>query len=290
MSHSHARVRCSPPPSKRQSAAGVPLDENMSSLGSANTSAQVAAALKSAASDCKRNGLEVIVHPRFRRQLEEEPAVFCPLDWLPDEVISNVLVHLVSARLHPRTHHHRTPPNHEPSASPRGPTKTPCSARTFAPHQHIPNKTTPPSHPITPISTFPSTHRTAATSRASASSTGGLDGCARTTRSGRSSAPGTLTFAPRDTTHPNAAGAHCTRSTTTSCTRCSGTAGGNPRGSGAPTGSGAAWAPSRRAGRAVCPYPSAPRERMTVYPPVYDCVPTCTNDDVCVTRRAIRVL
>ena len=36
----------------------------------------------------------MIVHPRFRRQLEEEPAVFCPLDWLPDEVISNVLVHL----------------------------------------------------------------------------------------------------------------------------------------------------------------------------------------------------
>lgn len=111
MGHSHARVRCSPPPSKRQSAAGVPLDENMSSLGSTNASAQVAAALKSAASDCPRNGLEVIVHPRFRRQLEEEPAVFCPLDWLPDEVISNVLVHLVSARLHPRTHHHRTPPN-----------------------------------------------------------------------------------------------------------------------------------------------------------------------------------
>lgn len=83
----------------------------MSSLGSANTSAQVAAALKSAASDCPRNGLEVIVHPRFRRQLEEEPAVFCPLDWLPDEVISNVLVHLVSARLHPRTHRHRTTPN-----------------------------------------------------------------------------------------------------------------------------------------------------------------------------------
>ena len=44
----------------------------MSSLGSANASAQVAAALKSAASDCPRNGLEVIVHPRFRRQLEEE--------------------------------------------------------------------------------------------------------------------------------------------------------------------------------------------------------------------------
>ena len=83
----------------------------MSSLGSANASAQVAAALKSAASDCPRNGLEVIVHPRFRRQLEEEPAVFCPLDWLPDEVISNVLVHLVSARLHPRTHRHRTTPN-----------------------------------------------------------------------------------------------------------------------------------------------------------------------------------
>ena len=127
----------------------------MSSLGSANTSAQVAAALKSAASDCTQNGLEVIVHPRFRRQLEEEPAVFCPLDWLPDEVISNVLVHLVSARLHPRTHHHRTPPNHEPSASPRGPTKTPCSARTFAPHQHIPNKTTPPSHPLTHHLIFP---------------------------------------------------------------------------------------------------------------------------------------
>ena len=290
MGHSHARVRCSPPPSKRQSAVGVPLDENMSSLGSANTSAQVAAPLKSAASDCTRNGLEVIVHPRFRRQLEEEPAVFCPLDWLPDEVISNVLVHLVSARLHPRTHHHRTPPNPRTlRLPPRTDKNTVFRTNVRSPPTHTQQNSTP-SHPLTPIASIPSTHRTAATSRVSASSTGGPDGCARTTRSGRSSAPGTLTFAPRDTTHPNAAGAHCTRSTTTSCTRCSGTAGGNPRGSGAPTGSGAAWAPSRRAGRAVCPYPSEPREWMTVYPPVYDCVPTCTNDDVCVTRRAIRVL
>ena len=127
----------------------------MSSLGSANTSAQVAAPLKSAASDCPRNGLEVIVHPRFRRQLEEEPAVFCPLDWLPDEVISNVLVHLVSARLHPRTHHHRTPPNPRTlRLPPRTDTNTVFRTNVRSPPTHTQQNDSSIS-PLNPPSIFP---------------------------------------------------------------------------------------------------------------------------------------
>lgn len=38
---------------------------------------------------------ELIVHPKFAHLAEAPPEVFCPMDWLPDEVISNVLVHLV---------------------------------------------------------------------------------------------------------------------------------------------------------------------------------------------------
>ena len=37
----------------------------------------------------------LIVHPLFVSDLTREPETFCPMDWLPDEVISNVLVHLV---------------------------------------------------------------------------------------------------------------------------------------------------------------------------------------------------
>uniref|UniRef100_A0A7S0KI23 F-box domain-containing protein n=1 Tax=Micromonas pusilla TaxID=38833 RepID=A0A7S0KI23_MICPS len=69
----------------------------MSALGSANSSAHGAAPLSTSPSDPENDTSverRMIVHPRFFRQLKEEPAVFCPLDWLPDEVISNVLVHL----------------------------------------------------------------------------------------------------------------------------------------------------------------------------------------------------
>ena len=38
---------------------------------------------------------EIILHPKFAHLAEAPPEVFCPMDWLPDEVISNVLVHLV---------------------------------------------------------------------------------------------------------------------------------------------------------------------------------------------------
>mmetsp|Transcript_8360 Transcript_8360/g.34198 ORF Transcript_8360/g.34198 Transcript_8360/m.34198 type:complete len:172 (-) Transcript_8360:432-947(-) len=71
----------------------------MSALGSANSSANGAAPLSTSPSDPENDASSVtpgplIVHPRHYSQLKEEPAVFCPLDWLPDEVISNVLVHL----------------------------------------------------------------------------------------------------------------------------------------------------------------------------------------------------
>lgn len=42
--------------------------------------------------------LSIIVHPAFTHMCASPPEVFCPLDWLPDEVISNVLIHLVSER------------------------------------------------------------------------------------------------------------------------------------------------------------------------------------------------
>ena len=38
---------------------------------------------------------DLILHPKFAHLAEAPPEVFCPMDWLPDEVISNVLVHLV---------------------------------------------------------------------------------------------------------------------------------------------------------------------------------------------------
>lgn len=37
----------------------------------------------------------LIVHPLFVSDLTREPETFCPMDWLPDEVITNVLVHVV---------------------------------------------------------------------------------------------------------------------------------------------------------------------------------------------------
>ena len=42
--------------------------------------------------------LSIIVHPAFVHLCASPPEIFCPLDWLPDEVISNVLVHLVGLR------------------------------------------------------------------------------------------------------------------------------------------------------------------------------------------------
>jgi|TARA_B110000977_G_scaffold30930_1_gene40786 hypothetical protein len=41
----------------------------------------------------------LIVHPMFVKQLTTKPSSFCPMDWLPDEVITNVLVHLVRCHL-----------------------------------------------------------------------------------------------------------------------------------------------------------------------------------------------
>lgn len=38
---------------------------------------------------------DIIVHPQFVQTLSFPPVEFCPMDWLPDEVITNVLVHVV---------------------------------------------------------------------------------------------------------------------------------------------------------------------------------------------------
>lgn len=72
----------------------------------------------------------LIVHPLFVSDLNREPETFCPMDWLPDEVISNVLVHLVRptpalplddrrSRLAPRPT--PSPPFPDPHASPLPP-------------------------------------------------------------------------------------------------------------------------------------------------------------------------
>jgi hypothetical protein len=42
-----------------------------------------------------KSGLEMVVHPAFTHCLKVAPEIFCPLDRLPDDVINNVLVHLV---------------------------------------------------------------------------------------------------------------------------------------------------------------------------------------------------
>ena len=36
----------------------------------------------------------LIVHPRFKHLARLPPLVFCPMDWLPDEVLRNVVSHL----------------------------------------------------------------------------------------------------------------------------------------------------------------------------------------------------
>ena len=54
--------------------------------------------LSSAAAEREKNGttnLSIIVHPAFTHLCASPPEVFCPLDWLPDEVIFNVCIHLV---------------------------------------------------------------------------------------------------------------------------------------------------------------------------------------------------
>ena len=38
---------------------------------------------------------DIIVHPKFVKTLALPPLEFCPMDWLPDEVVTNVLVHVV---------------------------------------------------------------------------------------------------------------------------------------------------------------------------------------------------
>ena len=38
---------------------------------------------------------DIIVHPKFVKTLALPPLEFCPMDWLPDEVVTNVLVHMV---------------------------------------------------------------------------------------------------------------------------------------------------------------------------------------------------
>ena len=35
------------------------------------------------------------MHPKFVKTLAFPPLEFCPMDWLPDEVITNVLTHVV---------------------------------------------------------------------------------------------------------------------------------------------------------------------------------------------------
>jgi len=45
--------------------------------------------------EVKRPCKALIVHPLFVKSLHLPPMEFCPMDWLPDEVITNVLVHLV---------------------------------------------------------------------------------------------------------------------------------------------------------------------------------------------------
>ena len=47
------------------------------------------------------NCRDIIVHPKFVKTLAFPPLEFCPMDWLPDEVITNVLTHVV--RVLPRT-------------------------------------------------------------------------------------------------------------------------------------------------------------------------------------------
>lgn len=41
------------------------------------------------------NCRDIIVHPKFVKTLAFPPLEFCPMDWLPDEVITNVLTHVV---------------------------------------------------------------------------------------------------------------------------------------------------------------------------------------------------
>ena len=62
--------------------------------------------------------LSIIVHPAFTHLCASPPEVFCPLDWLPDEVIFNVCIHLVGllstspservTHTHTHTHTHVT--------------------------------------------------------------------------------------------------------------------------------------------------------------------------------------
>ena len=135
----------------------------MSALGSANSSANGAAPLSTSPSDPENDASTgvtpgpLIVHPRHYSQLKEEPAVFCPLDWLPDEVISNVLVHLVSApSREPRTRADvaTSPRNPPPPRLPRGlpgddPSRArPAVSRANAPHGPSPDPLTSP-HPTT---------------------------------------------------------------------------------------------------------------------------------------------
>jgi len=124
----------------------------MSALGSANSSAHGAAPLSTSPSDPENDTSverRMIVHPRFFRQLKEEPAVFCPLDWLPDEVISNVLVHLVSApSREPRTRADvatspRTP--HPPNPPP--PPRAPRRRRQSGPPHRVPHERSPQPEP-----------------------------------------------------------------------------------------------------------------------------------------------
>ena len=136
----------------------------MSALGSADSSAHGAAPLSTSPPDSENDAstsvhkLEVMVHPRFVRQLKEEPAVFCPLDWLPDEVISNVLVHLVSApSREPRTRADvaTSPRNPPPPRLPRGlPGDHPSRARPTVPTANAPRSPSP--DPLT--SPHPTTH------------------------------------------------------------------------------------------------------------------------------------
>ena len=68
------------------------------SVGSCRESASAGATAAAAGAPHRgktSSDLSIIVHPAFVHLCASPPEIFCPLDWLPDEVISNVLVHLV---------------------------------------------------------------------------------------------------------------------------------------------------------------------------------------------------
>jgi hypothetical protein len=87
----------------RSRAAAGAEDNRPNSADSSNDSSSATNFQKASSSTSSSRGavdLSIIVHPAFTHKLKSPPETFCPLDWLPDEVISNVLVHLVRLWTH----------------------------------------------------------------------------------------------------------------------------------------------------------------------------------------------